>query len=161
VEVKMMNRTGVGKALIFFTLAWFLFWFILNSYSRGAAEVGLIAIPLLIPGLACWISGRRKLNEIKRRLSLIEDSIRRAKSRLIERGFEEKILTMLDSAKNEISNIYLKPKYGGIANKYLANIEDAAKELENISGNKSIKNVKYQMSILNDRLADLRSEFRR
>jgi len=155
-----LTLIGVGKALVIIGIVWLLTLFWVSFYYLGGwAIIGFIIF--LGAGVACWWSGKSRLRNVKNRLSLVEDTVRRGKSLTMENKLGVDLETALDSIRTDISDLYLKVKYGETVDKLLDNIEETAKELVRCSETKDIERIRLQISTLRDRVADLRSEFRR
>ena len=92
---------------------------------------------------------------------MIEDSVRRAKSLIMEFNLGVEYETALDGIRTELSNLYLKPKTGEATDKLLSDCEETIRELIKCIEEKDKERVKRSISLLRDRIADLRSEFRR
>jgi len=104
----------------------------------------------------------KEKNKIKRRLSLIEDNIRRCKSLIVEYGLGSDFEVALDSFRSEISDLYLAVKKRSESiDKTIDNLEESVNELINAIQSKDKERVKTRISVTRDRIADLRSEIRR
>jgi len=120
----------------------------------------LFLLFILIPAVFV-VYRKHEIGVVKSRITVIEDGVRRAKSLVMEFDLGSEYETALDGVRTELSDLYIKPKSGEAVNKYLTNCEEAVKELMKCVEEKDKERVKRTISLLRDRVADLRSEFRR
>ena len=116
-----------------------------------------VALYLVVSGLK-----EKEKNKIKRRLSLIEDNIRRCKSLIVEYSLGSDFEVALDSFRSEISDLYVAVKKGGESiDKAIDNLEESVNELISAVQSKDQDRIRTRISVTRDRIADLRSEIRR
>jgi len=122
----------------------------------------LLIIIFFIIIVGSFISYRSHKREVvKSRITRIEDSVRRAKSLVMEFNLGTEYETALDGIRTELSELYIKPKAGPAVDKFLSNCEETVNELSKCVEEKDKERVKRTISVLRDRIADIRSEFRR
>jgi len=121
----------------------------------------LICLVMFLVAIRYWIHHLNKIKNIKSRISRIEDSVRRAKSLVMEFNLGSEYEVALDGIRTELSDLYLNPKTGEATEKLLANCEETVRELTKCIEEKDKERVKRTISLLRDRIADIRSQFRR
>ena len=128
----------------------------IGGYEWLVIIVIVIVIALLIS------TDKHGGKELIYRPSFIEDNIRRCKSLIVEHNLGQEFELALDLCRKEISDMYTmvrkRTKEIDIA---IANLDESVNELLKAIESKNRDRIRVQLSLLKDRVADLRSEIRR
>jgi len=139
-------------------------WFVVTLFIIRLTEFWLnfiLSVLLTGAGAGALVYHDYQIGLVKKRISVLEDNVRRTKSLVMEFNLGTEYETALDGIRIELSDLYIKPKIGEAVDKLLGNCEETVKELAKCVEEKDKERVKRTISLLRDRVADIRSEFRR
>lgn len=130
-------------------------------YLTQGTYLLVLSIFLWLLGGSLWGWDWKRISDIKKNIYEIENLVGRAKSRIVEFNLGSEYEVKINSMRSELADLYLNPKPGEESRKRLAICLETANEIIDLIDRKDTERLELALSSLRDKIADVRSEFRR